>query len=213
MSNSTRRTSLNYPALIEESNAKGFNVLDEYKDLSKEELDRITAGSRLPFSVMLLNVTGDLNCGCILRSAYLLGATRAFIVGRRKIDNRSLVGLQNYLEIIRHDCLMDDGLTLNYDAIIKIVIDNHLYAVACEVGGRDVRTFDWQSFLKDQLVSEREICLVFGNEGIGIPDDFLRNFETILSVPQVGVLRSMNVSSAASIIIWELSRALKLFSL
>ena len=63
------------------------NVLDAYKNCSIDERQSITNNDRLPFSIGLMNITGDLNTGVMIRSAHLSGAQEILIFGRKKVDS------------------------------------------------------------------------------------------------------------------------------
>jgi tRNA G18 (ribose-2'-O)-methylase SpoU len=50
---------------------------------------------------------------------------------------------------------------------------------------------------------DHTVCLVFGNESNGLPESFLNSDMKKISIPQLGVLRSFNVSAAAAIVMWD----------
>ncbi|EFN85513.1 Probable methyltransferase TARBP1 [Harpegnathos saltator] len=50
---------------------------------------------------------------------------------------------------------------------------------------------------------EKKTILVLGNEKDGIPANFIPLFNTCVEIPQVGVIRSLNVHVAAAICIWQ----------
>eukprot|EP00919_Chromeraceae_sp_WS-2016_P009629 GHVR01022615.1.p1 GENE.GHVR01022615.1~~GHVR01022615.1.p1 ORF type:complete len:121 (+),score=15.52 GHVR01022615.1:61-423(+) len=62
---------------------------DTYKILLKDKYCK----SRLPYDVAVLNVTGDLTLGSVLRTSVVLGARRVISFGRKKFDSRSSVGI------------------------------------------------------------------------------------------------------------------------
>lgn len=147
----------------------------------------------LPFAVCIVNVTGDLNTGIIVRTASLMGAECVIVAGRRIYDKRSTVGAQNYIPVHRVDCLVDET-TVDYDAVERTITQLGYTPVCVEHGGTLVRKFDFRSVDRP--------CLIFGNEGFGLPEEFTSRHRCV-SIPQRGVLRSFNVSSAAAIVIDE----------
>jgi tRNA G18 (ribose-2'-O)-methylase SpoU len=74
-----------------------------------------------------------------------------------------------------------------------------------EQGGADLRKFDFRN-------TPRPPCLVFGNEGYGLPDSFIGNDQRI-SIAQRGVARSLNVSAAAAIACFACASQLELGAL
>lgn len=173
-----------------------FNVVDKHKSCSVDDLRKIQETESFPFSVMALNITGDLNIGMMIRTATLLGAEKVYIFGRRKIDNRSLVGCQNYV-IIDRQWGLDDDENLSLDSFLDVCKKEELNPVLIEHGGKPLHKVNW----KDGTYHKP--CFVFGNEGTGIPDEFMNHNFTKVSIPQRGVMRSYNVAAAASIVMWD----------
>ncbi|MCH2138714.1 MAG: RNA methyltransferase [Phycisphaerales bacterium] len=50
--------------------------------------------------------------------------------------------------------------------------------------------------------------IVLGNEGHGLSDDVMRVAETVVEIPMADGVPSLNVTSAASVVLWERARAL-----
>lgn len=188
-----------HKATIESCVENGFNVRDEYKLLTVDELKEIAKKDRLPFRVCAVNIEGDLNIGMMARTAFLLGAERFYIYGRRKIDRRSLVGAQNYLDIVRVAGLDNDG-NIDYIQFREFCDKEEMYPILVETGGESISTVNWDEIAD---IYDYIPCLVFGNEASGFPDSFLKSDLPKVSIPQLGVLRSYNVSAAAAIVIWE----------
>ncbi len=202
---------------IMEIQQNGWNVYDEYKTLSLENLKRIVAEDRLPFSVMVLNLFGDLNVGNIIRTSHILGARVVFVVGHSKIDGRSLVGADKYFNVVKISALNEDR-SLNVDQYDEIVRVFNLNPILIETGGTDYKDYDWSRSIVETCKSNqpngatgRQLCLVVGNETIGIPDSILRRNKNIVSVPQRGVLRSLNVSAAFAIICAEVTHKMSYY--
>lgn len=200
-----------FAELREKINQNNFNVHDQYKHLSVEELKEICRSEQNPFSVCLLNVTGDLNVGVSIRSASLMGAERVFVFGRRKFDNRSLVGADKYIEVVKLDG-MNENLEIVPEEFEKFLHSSGYLPVFVELGGLELGKFCWRDQLtvKDSFLKP---MFIFGNEGMGIPEKILEignKFEHSfrVSIPQKGVLRSFNVSAAANIIGWDFINSL-----
>lgn len=192
--------------VIAQTVENGFNVKDEYKTKTVEELRDICSNVSIPFRVCALSVEGDLNIGMMARTASLLGAEKFYIFGRRKFDRRSLVGAQNYLPIERIDGLDENG-KISLDKFVEFVWNERLNPVFIEQSGEDIRKADFNQIIRASAAESRKMCLVFGNEATGIPTQFSLTYEApIFTIPQVGVLRSYNVAAAASIVMWEVYR-------
>jgi len=62
----------------------------------------------------------------------------------------------------------------------------------------------------DRVASDRKIYLIFGKESTGVPYDILKsNIDRCFRIPMAGECRSLNLSNAAAIAIYECMRQLK----
>ena len=172
----------------------GYNVADEFKPYDLDEIREIAVSRQLPYAVALANITGDLNTGVIIRSACVLGAERVFIFGRKKYDRRSTVGAHHYIDISHFESADTEDI-FDWSVALHTIRVNGYTPVLIEQGGKSLTTFRLADI-------PAPICLVFGAEDVGIPSNICAH-ELCFSIPQPGVLRSLNVSSAASIAMWQ----------
>jgi tRNA G18 (ribose-2'-O)-methylase SpoU len=189
---------VNYKKIIEKTSSEMFNVADVYKQNSYEENVQIQKNASRKFSVGAINITGCLNIGVMIRSACLLGAENFYIFGRRSFDKRSTVGAEKYINIVQYS--YDDPLTAGENMVkdITVLADKHI-VIGCEQGGREVgsRNGRWVKGLNP--------LFLFGSESHGLPEEVVELIPTynLVSIPQVGVMRSFNVSAAMNIILWD----------
>jgi tRNA G18 (ribose-2'-O)-methylase SpoU len=201
---------VNYKKIITETTSKHYNVRDEYKDNTLEQNQDICKADRLPFSVGVINVTGELNIGMSIRSACLLGVENFYIFGRKKFDKRSTVGAEKYINIVQRT--FDDPLDADQQILGELrnlAVTNRI--LLCEHGGRRL-CHDNEVFY---TCSTKPPLFLFGSESHGIPElisnqkvdsryDLGWNYEfERVSIPQRGVLRSYNVSAAMAIVCWD----------
>lgn len=193
-------TEINYNEIINETTSRHYNVRDEFKDNTIEENREICRNESLGFGVAALSITGDLNIGMMIRTASLLGAEKFFIFGRRQYDRRSTVGAHKYIDVERIEGISAQN-------IMEVCLDNGYIPVYVEQGGDDIKHL---SNFKEQM-GELKPLFVFGSESEGISETVMRLTGLYmpcirLSIPQCGVLRSFNVSTAMSIVTWEWAR-------
>lgn len=187
-----------------ERSSSPLNVHDHLKGLTIEELKEISQADRLPWHTLCINVTGDLNVGTIIRTSHCLGASSVIIFGRQKIDNRSLVGAANYIKVERARAL-DGDLELDPEIFLALLSSRNLVPVFVESNGLPLPRIDWKLRLSEMARRGHQPCLVMGNETGGIPPgiqsltNLFPNSFTV-SIPQKGVIRSLNVATAHSIV-------------
>lgn len=175
-----------------------FNVLDEYKGLTVEDIKR--KQPKIGASLGMINVTNDLNLGMSIRTATLFGFDEVHVFGRRKIDRRPLVGCHNYMDIHRHYCMVDED-TVDCVWVIDYLKENGYYLVACDTD-QAMPIRDAVPVIEHEKKARKPIFLM-GNEGNGLPKEICDESDISVFIEQNSVMRSLNVSAAASIIMYE----------
>jgi tRNA G18 (ribose-2'-O)-methylase SpoU len=184
---------------------KKLNVRDDLQSLEVEEIVRIAHQDTHPSAVCCLNLRGDNNLGMIIRTASLLGMSKVFILGRRMYDKRTTVGMHNYITVDRISATTGDhsekldvgtilGLLKEWATTYQIIFVEH----------SGIRLIDLNSVISG---NELPPLFILGAEDTGIPDEILEFQPSVrVSIPQVGVGRSYNVSTAFAMVAWEYFR-------
>lgn len=181
------------------ANSLNWNIRDELKGKELDEIRR--SQPRLPYSIGLINLDGSLNIGTIIRTAVIYGASSIHIFGKKKYDKRSTVGAHNYIDIHFHKMP---------ETILEIsnLLDEYKFdPVFVEQGGMSIDTGYLEAFVPGK--TETAPCFIFGSESDGIPFD-LYEYPFVVEIPQYGVLRSLNVSAAASILMYKFVEVLEM---
>lgn len=183
---------------------ENYNVRDEYKSMTYNEVAAEQKKLSLPYAAAVMNVQGDLNVGVVMRSATLFGAERFFVLGKRKWDRRSAVGCHNYIEVHAVPAPIEDGV-IPRDVLDELCLFYGYYPVFVEQGGYDLQdtVFMHGSYLLRRSILQnttRKPLFIFGNEQHGISKSYI-NGDLTVSIEQTGVMRSLNVSAAASIVL------------
>jgi tRNA G18 (ribose-2'-O)-methylase SpoU len=198
---------VDYNKIIAETTSNHYNVRDEYKNNTVEDNQFVCHLERREFSVGVINVTGELNIGMMIRSASLMGASNFYIFGRKKFDKRSTVGAEKYIHIVQST--YEDPLNADQQILEDLRKLPHPI-IACEQGGVTLGTVDAEVLYLS--VKDSHPLFLFGSESHGIPQLILDQKDPTgypdyefsrISIPQRGVLRSFNVASAMNIICWD----------
>lgn len=168
----------------EEFSAWLYNVKDRFKPYTKDQIAEIYKAESKPFAVLMLNLSHDFNIGSVIRSANSFGAREFFYYGSKKWDRRAAVGSYHYFEI---------NYLKEKDQLLSLK-DRYSF-VALEQNSRSIplQKFEWP---KNPLI-------VIGEEGTGIPDEYLELCDDIIEIPSLGTIRSLNAASAASIAMYD----------
>lgn len=187
-----------------------WNVRDELKGKSVEEI--LEHQPKRGFAVGLVNIDGGLNIGSMIRTATIFGADCVYIIGRKRFDRRSTVGAHNYIEIKHID--EDQNTETGANNILTAIKGDEYIPCSIEQGGRPIDNLDMMYVLPDgrncwsPLRYKMRPCFLFGAEKEGL-SSFITSNTGIHSIRQFGVLRSLNVSSAAAIVMYEYNRGFK----
>lgn len=172
--------------LIIDSDAKR-NVVDHLAWMNDEEIVNNLGKNKQNFSILLVNIEYDNNIGNIIRSANAFGAYKVYIYGRKKFDRRGSVGAEFFMRF-EYIKFVDEinSVISNYDNIIAI--ENNRDSVS-------LTDFRWD-YKKKNLI-------IFGQEQNGIPEILIKKSNITLSIPQIGSVRSLNVATAAGIVMYD----------
>jgi tRNA G18 (ribose-2'-O)-methylase SpoU len=172
-------------------NAIKYNVHSCFQNKNPEELKKISSALALPVHLMLFNLDGNMNIAMSIRTAAVLGCSDVWIVGKRRYDARPEVGANHYVKIHKIDSISQ-----------AFFEENHLQPILVEQGGTAIEEMNFKPFFS------KTVCFIVGSESHGIPKEFLDAMKgsPIVSISQYGLIRSLNVSIAASIVMFEYLR-------
>ena len=160
------------------------NVIDDFKDKSKEEINEILRSTANPFSVLMENWQGDFNIATMIRNANAYNATKVYYLGRKQYDRRGTVGTHHYVDI-QHLSSSDDLRALKKNHTL-ICMDNIAGSVPME-------DFEWPE----------NSLMIFGEEGCGVTKETLDMADHIVSITQYGSVRSLNVGTSSGIAMYD----------
>jgi tRNA G18 (ribose-2'-O)-methylase SpoU len=166
---------------------KARAVVDYMKWMSTDEIKIDLEKHKQNFSILLVNIDYDNNSGNIIRTANAMGAKEVILYGRRNFDRRSSMGTEFYMEFQQIKFVEEiDEVLKGYDIIVGL--ENGIEA-------KNLIDYKWNKNLKSL------ICL--GQEGNGIPTEILAKCHDLVEIPQVGSVRSLNVGTAAGIVMYD----------
>jgi tRNA G18 (ribose-2'-O)-methylase SpoU len=181
---------------MEEPSLLKYNVHTPLQGLSVETVKKLSSATALPLVLMMYNLNGDMNVGMSIRSAVIYGCSDVYIVGKKRYDRRPEVGARNYIQFHRVPSITP-----------SFFVENKLVPIFVEQGGTLLEDFSFKPYLPNKLVEGWKVCLVMGSESYGIPMTKFKELNApIISISQYGVMRSLNVSIATGIVLYEFTR-------
>ena len=169
-----------------------YNVHTCFQHHTKEHMGEIAHQLALPVHIALLNLDGNMNIAMTVRTAAVLGISDVWILGRRKYDARPEVGAKHYVNVHKVEKVEDPKAFFQGLGLQPVLV---------EQGGTALEEMNFKPFIR----GEKPVCLIMGSESHGIPKEWLEALkgEPRVSISQYGLIRSLNVSIAASIVLYE----------
>ncbi|NLW07772.1 MAG: 23S rRNA (guanosine(2251)-2'-O)-methyltransferase RlmB [Clostridia bacterium] len=161
------------------------------------ELEDLVAGAwqqqEPPFLIMLDQVEDPRNLGAIIRSAEAAGAHGVIIPSRRTVGltaavSRAAAGALEYIPVAR---------VTNLSRTIARIKAEGIWVI-----GTDSRA-EQEAFAADFTVP---LVLVLGSEGKGLSPLVKRHCDFTVSLPMRGRINSLNVATAATVLMYEVVR-------
>ena len=195
------------------------NCIDWFKGTDDAKRKTINNAMTLDFSVLCLNVRGDGNLGNMIRTACLYGCKNFYLAGRKKWDKRYSVGAHHYMDVEFVDGVYDVTIDTHHElececgsckkvdneVLLRFIIQNNFTPCFVEQGGTCILEPTWKKTIENPL-------FIYGNETSGVPIETIRYIRNrlpstqLLSIPQMGIMRSHNVATTMTIVLWEYAR-------
>ncbi|RYY40333.1 MAG: TrmH family RNA methyltransferase [Chitinophagaceae bacterium] len=171
------------------------------RKLSTEELDRLSveefkAADKLPVIAVMENVRSAYNVGSLFRTCDAFRLEALYLVGytasppHKEIRKTALgaedtVGWKHFKTM---EEALDDLRALGY----------RIYAVEQAEGSRMLQNVS--------VAAGEKVAVVFGNEVTGVEQSTIAQCDGCIEIPQLGMKHSLNVATAAGVVLWELVR-------
>ena len=161
----------------------------------REERIRQVLHRRQPdLTVIMENVHNPHNISAVMRTADSVGIQELYILNTRisrheKFGKKSSASAANWLTIHHFDNTEEcfSALRKKYAKI---------YATHLGVASQSLYALDLRE----------PVALVFGNEHSGVSEEALRHCDGNFIIPQVGMVRSLNISVACAVTLYEAMR-------
>ncbi len=177
-----------------------MNVIDSLKEKTVEESKTHCVATAVNAAVAMMHVSGDFNLSTVMRNANFFGFKEVFYIGGKKAwDRRGAVGVQNYTPL--HFCKTEEEfLEIIKDKYTLISIENNIPEYAHKTislfRGGDRTPVD----LFDHNTWDINPLFIFGEEQLGISKNVLDKSKFIVTIPQYGSVRSLNVGTCSGIV-------------
>ena len=139
-----------------------------------------------PIAIAAWDITKEHNVGSLVRTAHAAAAEEVVLVGEREWNLEAAKTSELYTTVTQ---------LADIDAFRCHLKARRWNLVAVELDHRAVNVFD--------AVYPERPCFLLGAELAGVPDELLEEAELVIQIPQWGLVPSLNLAIAGSIVLYD----------
>lgn len=164
-------------------------------ELGRKSVEEFRQSEKLPVLVVLENIRSAYNVGSIFRTADAFLLEGIFLCG--------YTAFPPHKEIKKTALGAEETVTWKqFKNIDEAIAD--LRAAGYKVYAVEQAAESWK--LGSFAVEEKKIAVIFGNEVTGVEQSTIALCDGVIEIPQLGMKHSLNVATAAGVVLWELIR-------
>ncbi|HEV7329616.1 MAG TPA: RNA methyltransferase [Flavisolibacter sp.] len=164
-------------------------------ELGRKSVEEFKQSEKMPVIAVLENIRSAYNVGSVFRTADAFLLERIYICG--------YTAYPPHKEIKKTALGAEDTVDWKHFKNIGEAIEEmrllgyKVYAVEQAVDSWKLGAF---------AVEEDKVAVIFGNEVTGVEQSTIALCDGVIEIPQLGMKHSLNVATAAGVVLWELIR-------
>ena len=166
-------------------------------ELNRKSVEEFRKSDKIPIIVVLENIRSAYNVGSVLRTADAFLLEAVYTTGytphppHKQIDKTALgahetVSCKHYPDAI---VAIEELKSKGFIVMAAEQADNSVFLHQIQAGGTE------------------KIAIIFGNEVSGVEQSTIQLCDGCIEIPQLGMKHSLNIATAAGVILWEMVRA------
>ena len=166
-------------------------------ELNRKTVEEFKQAEKNRIIVLLDNIRSAYNVGSIFRTADAFLIECIFICGYTPPPTHRSVHKTALGAVDTVDWMQFENIE---DAITQLKENDYtVYAIEQAVNSLALQKLD--------LANNEKIAVIFGNEKAGVEQETIRQCEGCIEIPQLGMKHSLNIATAAGVVLWEIVRA------
>jgi len=166
------------------------------EELGRKSVDEFKQSEKTPVIVVLENIRSAYNVGSVFRTSDAFLVEAIYIVGYtsqppHKEIKKTALGAEESVQWKHFDTSAEAIASLRENGY-------NIYAVEQTEGSFKLNAI---AFDKDE-----KIAIIFGNEKAGVEQSTIALCDGCIEIPQLGMKHSLNIATAAGVVLWELVR-------
>jgi len=165
-------------------------------ELNRKSVEEFKRSRKIPVIAVLENIRSAYNVGSVFRTAdaFLLDAiyiTGYTCVPPHKEIKKTALGAEETVDW-KHFANATEAIKDLREEGYKV------YAVEQAKNSHMLQQVDFKS--------DEKIAVIFGNEVTGVEQDTILQCDGCIEIPQLGMKHSLNIATAAGVVLWEIIR-------
>jgi 23S rRNA (guanosine2251-2'-O)-methyltransferase len=165
-------------------------------ELGRKSVEEFKQSDKIPIVAVLENIRSAYNIGSVFRTADAFLLKAVYITGYSAVPPHK--------EIKKTALGAEESVDWkHFENAGKAIDELHqsgykVYAVEQAEGSCELQAFGYKPGDK--------IAVVFGNEVTGVEQSTIKQCDGCIEIPQLGMKHSLNIATAAGVVLWELVR-------
>jgi tRNA G18 (ribose-2'-O)-methylase SpoU len=164
-------------------------------ELGRKSAEEFRASEKLPVIVVLENIRSAYNVGSVFRTADAFLLEGVYLCG--------YTAFPPHKEIKKTALGAEESVAWKHFRSIGEALDE-IRLLGYKVYAVEQAEESWK--LGSFSPEEDKIAVVFGNEVTGVEQSTIALCDGVIEIPQLGMKHSLNVATAAGVVLWELIR-------
>lgn len=166
-------------------------------ELGRKSVEEFKQAEKNPIVVVLDNIRSVYNVGSVFRTGDAFLIEGICVCGysptpeHRQMDKTAL-GATDSVDWVQYPSAVDAVNELKNNGYTVFAVEQAEGSISLE---------------KFEITSDK-IAVVFGNEVVGVQEEVLKACDGCIEIPQFGMKHSLNIATAAGVVLWELVRTM-----
>lgn len=164
-------------------------------ELGRKSVEEVRQSEKLPVIAVLENIRSAYNVGSVFRTADAFLLEGIYICG--------YTAYPPHKEIKKTALGAEESVSWKYFKKIEEAI-GEIRAAGYKIYAVEQAVDSWK--LGSFTAEDDKIAVIFGNEVTGVEQSTIAHCDGVIEIPQLGMKHSLNVATAAGVVLWELIR-------
>ena len=165
-------------------------------ELGRKSVEEFKESNKFPIIIVLENIRSAYNVGSVFRTADAFLVEAIYIIGYtsqppHKEIKKTALGAEETVHWKHVDTSAEAIADLRENGY-------NVYAVEQAEGSFKLNAIDFDA--------DEKIAFIFGNEKAGVEQSTISLCDGCIEIPQLGMKHSLNIATAAGVVLWELVR-------